>query len=92
MTKEALTLESYIRQNCRGGKGKLTAMSRQAAGGKSYLRIEVKGLGKKPYAFRLEGDTIVTAAQEREEARKMRPKVSASEQKISKGVKDAIAG
>lgn len=91
--KEAMTLERYIRESCVGGKAKVRAYSRMDQDGNLYLRVEVQGLGRKPYAFRLEGDEIVTAAVEAKRAKRRakRPVKSAAAQGIEQGVKEALA-
>lgn len=57
--KEPLTLQRYLLENCYDGKAKLTFRRQyHKEDGSIHLRVEVKGLGKRPYAFRLDGDRI----------------------------------
>lgn len=83
----AATLEGYLRQ-ARGQKVKLTFRNTTNAKGEPLVRCEVKALGKRPYAFRLSGDHIITTEDVRKE--RVLPKKSASKQKIEAGVKAAV--
>lgn len=85
----AATLEGYLRQ-AQGQKVKLTYRHTVDAEGNPQLRCEVKALGKRPYAFRLTADHIITA-EDAKKARPPKPKKSASKQKIEAGVKQAVS-
>ena len=84
----AATLEGYLRQ-AQNQKVKLTFRHTTNAKGEPQLRCEVKALGKRPYAFRLTGDHIITTEDVRKERGPL-PKKSASKQKIEAGVKEAV--
>lgn len=85
--KVPMTLERYLLENCGNGVAKLRFQRRQSSDGYVYLRVTVRGLGSRPYAFRLEDDNIITAA---EEAKRAKARVQPKKDPLAYGIRKGV--
>lgn len=84
------TLETYLR-NAVNSQAKVRVSNTLNPKGEMRLRLDVRSLGKPTYTVFLEGDRIITTDDVKKEMKRQRPKKSASQQTIEKGVKEAVS-